>query len=781
MKIAVYHYMRLLAILVFNLITFTALSQNNLGCPWNTIAPQILCGSWSIQGDDQSICGDGIQLWLQNTQGSNSIIDSIARHALGSTDSYKVATKSYVWETSPSPSTPANGSVDDKFSELVNLPFPFCFYGNIYNNIVIGSNGRAIFRPSAASSYDDYQLTNFGPIPYNDTAFTNVIMSPYHDIDVSVGGSISYGVSGTAPCRKFIISWDNVPMFSCNALLSKQQIVLHEQSFAIDINIGNKPLCGAWESGQAFCGIQGNNTTQFAFPSGNYNTTTQWTASNVAFSFQPIGKKNLSFNPADTNIKIYWYDSATNNIIGVGDTLNYIPPNNMTIGVFIGDTNLLNNPNFFNGNPLNTCGKGISCGTSNLYKQVTVVEPIPNFAFNLVPSCTVLTVAFINQSQGASTYQWDFGDGNFSTQANPVHTYSGFGPYTVILSAFDNNCVKTTTQVINFVKVPIVSKFTPSLTQVCMGGNIIFTNQSTGFNLSHQWNMGDGTTYNNANVNHTFTGGGTYFVQLTSTDGYGCVDTDSTYIYVEPIIPFSFLTNVSATCVGTPVQVSSTAGLGLIGTSWNMGDGGTVNNSTSFNYAYNNPGNYTITCVSDYSLCPNQTTTGTIAVYQFPIVELGPPEIICDGAQSLIIIDSLNPGATYVWSTGATTNSITINSSGQYDVTVSYGTCLVTDTKIIYSDLNCIPIMNAFSPNDDELNDFFKPIFYTADAVSKYELRIYNRLGQELYHETNPNAKGWDGKFKGEKCASDTYFYQLIMSDRLGEIRKVNGDLFLIR
>jgi PKD repeat protein len=65
-----------------------------------------------------------------------------------------------------------------------------------------------------------------------------------------------------------------------------------------------------------------------------------------------------------------------------------------------------------------------------------------NYGINAVATADTagLTVTFTNTSTGATTYSWDLGDGNTSTDANPVHTYSTGGFYTVTVTAINNNC-----------------------------------------------------------------------------------------------------------------------------------------------------------------------------------------------------------------------------------------------------------------------------------------------------------------------------------------------------
>ena len=70
------------------------------------------------------------------------------------------------------------------------------------------------------------------------------------------------------------------------------------------------------------------------------------------------------------------------------------------------------------------------------------MDACPNASFTVSNNgCDYTTaVIFVNQSTGASSYYWDFGDGNSSTAAHPTHTYSVAGTYTVKLRAIIDGC-----------------------------------------------------------------------------------------------------------------------------------------------------------------------------------------------------------------------------------------------------------------------------------------------------------------------------------------------------
>lgn len=774
-------------VLLLLFISSTSLmAQSNLGCPWDAMMAQMLCGSWSIQGDDVNLCNDGVKVWLQYLPGAVPYNDSLVQAAFGSTDSYAVAVKPYAWETIAAPQSPSNFNVDDDMSNAIKLPFSFCFYGNKYDSIVIGSNGRISFNAALAGTTDDYVLTNYGPIPYNDPYYTNAIFSPYHDIDVSVpgaNGTIEYGIVGTAPCRKFVITWKDAPMFSCNNLIANQQIVLHEQSFQIDVNVQDKFICAGWEDGLAFLGIQGNNTSQYAQITA-YNSLTPWTATNLSVRFQPIGKKNTIATTSPSNLQVYWIDSFTNNVIGVGDTLVYFPTQDTTIYVFIGDTNLLNNPQFIAGNDsLNTCGKGLSCANFTPYKRLTVITTIADFSHTQTADCQGQTITFTNNSTNATSYLWIFGDGNTSTQVSPSHYYYGTTPIQVKLVAIGPNC--TDTSVVNITPIfkPVKSIFNLSSLSFCSNVPLVGISTSTGTPpLSYIWTMGDGSSYVTSNVNHSYTSGGPKAVQLVVLDAAGCPDSSSQTVNVEMLQVFNAIATPNNVCINQSISLQGSNTTSLQSVNWNLGDGVIINGPNPLSYSYGTKGTYTITAVADYAICPNQTSTLIVLVDSFPVVDLGGTERICAGKETKIIIDSNNPGATYVWSTGAVgTNSISIAAPGNYSINVSNGNCTTTDTKEFLLDLDCINIMNAFTPNGDKLNDHFLPIWYDPNYIGDYQVRIFNRWGEEVYNSDNKFDLGWDGNYKERPCEMGNYVYMLTIKDKLGNARKAQGDLFLMR
>ena len=87
-------------------------------------------------------------------------------------------------------------------------------------------------------------------------------------------------------------------------------------------------------------------------------------------------------------------------------------------------------------------------------------------------------------------------------------------------------------------------------------------------------------------------------------------------------------------------------------------------------------------------------------------------------------------------------------------------------------------IPSAFTPNNDGLNDIFRP---TPVGIASLDFfRVFNRLG-ELVYETSEIGKGWDGIYKGKKQHTGNYVWSLKATDRLGKLRIMKGNVVLIR
>jgi PKD repeat protein len=195
--------------------------------------------------------------------------------------------------------------------------------------------------------------------------------------------------------------------------------------------------------------------------------------------------------------------------------------------------------------------------------------------------CAPFTVSFDENLQVSSSWFWDFGDGNTSTEKTPTHTYEFSGEYSITASIQTNEGCTDTVIIpsIIYAREPSVNYTTPSPIESCGEITVSFNGTSLGQNFWY-WDFGDGTTSDSPNPVHTFSTAGTYSVSLTSFDSYGCQYTISnynTYTINNSIEKFDYQVD----CESMQVHFTDTASNG-VKWFWDFGDGetDTVQNPT---------------------------------------------------------------------------------------------------------------------------------------------------------------------------------------------------------
>ena len=126
----------------------------------------------------------------------------------------------------------------------------------------------------------------------------------------------------------------------------------------------------------------------------------------------------------------------------------------------------------------------------------------------------------------------------------------------------------------------------------------------------------------------------------------------------------------------------------------------------------------------------------------------------------------------------------TYSRRGEYDVTLTVEFilgCSYSITKTIYvGDPYEIVIPNAFTPNNDNFNDVFRPIYYGFKSIN---IGIYDTWGTLIYSEetTANEMTGWSGRIKGMEAENGNYFYQVTGTTHTDEEFSKNGSFTLIK
>nr|WP_172635214.1 disaggregatase related repeat-containing protein [Methanomethylovorans hollandica] len=172
------------------------------------------------------------------------------------------------------------------------------------------------------------------------------------------------------------------------------------------------------------------------------------------------------------------------------------------------------------------------------YAPTNSVNPAANFTSNITEGYTPLSVKFTDTSTGSPTsWLWDFGDGNTSTEQNPTYTYYKSGNYTVTLTASNSEGTDSTSQTISVNDIDF--KVNPQ--KIRISDKVEFNASqyisSTGGGIT--WDFGDGKTdlSNNPIVYHNYSEPGSYTAKITITDSKGNVATKSQFVNVTiPVV-----------------------------------------------------------------------------------------------------------------------------------------------------------------------------------------------------------------------------------------------------
>ena len=161
-------------------------------------------------------------------------------------------------------------------------------------------------------------------------------------------------------------------------------------------------------------------------------------------------------------------------------------------------------------------------------------------------------------------------------------------------------------------------------------------------------------------------------------------------------------------------------------------------------------------------------------------VTLGADTTICPATS--VTLHAGSHFINYQWQDGSTSESLLITTPGTYWVQVTDSNqCISRDTIEIQTSTECpqaIYFPNAFTPNNDGLNDIFRSI--VKGHVEFFQFTVFNRQGAILYESTDP-GQGWDGKIKGLSARRDTYIWVCTYKFPGQEQRRERGTVTLIR
>jgi gliding motility-associated-like protein len=658
---------------------------------------------------------------------------------------------------------------DDSQQGPFNIGFTFCFFGQTYNQFWVGSNGWISFSPAQPTTFTSATIPNgAGTVP------KNCVMGPWQDWHPGLGGQIRYQVQGTAPCRKLVVSWVGVPMFSCTNLLGTFHTVIYESTNVIENYIQSKPNCLAWAGGTAVQGL--HNTTGTVAITVPGRNSTQWTANNDAYRYTPSGPTVL---PVPT-----WYIVGNPNPIGVGASITVTPPvqgANYTCQLVYPSCNV----------GWNTCNSIAGPGPDTVFVQPGPPNlPQPTITF-IDPTCYNYCDGSINVipngTNGVTTISWN----TLQTTFNPTNLC--YGNYSFLITDGIGCTVTgnaTLTNPAQIIMTPISGPDT-----VCyLSTSESYSVPSMGVGYNYIWSTtpqiinGQGT--DNITTDWSLEPSGLYqdSISVYSTSPIGC-NSDTSYFTtfilninptIDPIGPFCDYDGC-VDLVGSPLNGTFLVN-GVQTDEFCPQQGIITNNDVTYTYTQSN--------------CPFDTTINVIVNPQ-PIITSVTPSYefnqLCEGDSIFRIYTAYSSlSGLFDWVVEGDTiqdNSLPYvwNNVGFYTISVSQTVngCVSNEEQANIAIQECpqelIYIPNTFTPDGDAFNNIWLPIFTDGFDVYDYNLLVFNRWGETIFESYN-HTVGWDGTYNNKMCLDGIYVWRIMYGSEYDDSRKmITGHLTIMR
>ncbi len=342
-------------------------------------------------------------------------------------------------------------------------------------------------------------------------------------------------------------------------------------------------------------------------------------------------------------------------------------------------------------------------GCSNELTQTLLnVQPGPVVGFSFDGKCEDHAIVFTNESSGSiSGFQWDFGNGNTSTDQNTSEIYSSYGNYNVSLATTGTNgCVSTTSKVVPIYSVPQTNFFIDLPPFACSGSPSQFNDITAPMQDSNitswTWSFGDASNGSSSQKNplYTYSLAQDYNVSLTTTTNFGCSNSiqKSVTIFPSPKADFS----LSAACVNQPTYFIDSSTGSIKSWLWSIqGNTYSVKNPThTFKSAANYPAILTVTgnnnCINQVSknvnvpvpVVPDFSSTSTCATKSAVFDEISK--------------GGVDPAVSWSWNfanQGSSTGSPATHvfpSTGNYSVTMN----TMRQSGCVYALTKAIPIVD---------------------------------------------------------------------------------------
>jgi gliding motility-associated-like protein len=428
-------------------------------------------------------------------------------------------------------------------------------------------------------------------------------------------------------------------------------------------------------------------------------------------------------------------------------------------------------------------------GTGGIVAQANV---LPGNTICAGQSLTLTTIA-------ANTYTWS-GPNNFTanTQNAVINNaqVTSSGVYTISIEA-GPGCASTATVAVNVQAIAQPNVNFNYQTQYCTADGIAKVILSNGFNVGGIFSSNAGLIIdaNTGDIDLSSSTAGTYIVTYNIAAGFCKAAGSNTAQVIINKSPVALIqSNAVPACPPLCASYSFVPTADVASYTWLVPSSSTIANTPTVQICYFSPGAYTMQLEV-------KGTNGCVAkgnysrqVYPKPIADFvfNPINPTINEDDVVTFKDATSYGDPTQWTwyfLTETKNTITkfgnettykYTEAGTYPislvVTNKYG-CIDTVVKsIVVADDYGLFIPNAFTPNNDGINDTFVP---KGHGIKSYTLVIFDRWGEQIY-KTNHFENGWDGYYKGELSKSDVYTWKINCVDGKNKSHELVGSFMLI-
>ena len=293
----------------------------------------------------------------------------------------------------------------------------------------------------------------------------------------------------------------------------------------------------------------------------------------------------------------------------------------------------------------------------------------------------------------------------------------------------------------------------------------------------------------------SFTPTTTQYYTVTAVSEFGCIHTDSVLIQVfaEPTIAIQVDNAIG--CAPLTVNFTSISSEENVSCIWNFGNGNTSTSCTNPSSIYNASGCYDVSLsVTSISGCQNTVTYNSlVCVVDNPVANFTVNSNQITESNSTIVLTNTSTGATnYQWEFGdgytSSDNSPTHTyqtDTDEYTIILTveneYGCTDVAIRTIKVEEELIFYVPNAFTPDGDQFNQVFKPVFSGGFDPYNYQLILFNRWGEVIFESYNAEF-GWDGTYGGQIAQDGVYIWKLAFKVIGVDKREIHtGHVTLIR